>query len=203
MQNSHEKDSSSQSKGEASGAKYEQQAPKTEAINHLLELIADVKVAMFTTQDKDGNLHSRPMQTVDSSPDGTFWFFTSDHNGKADEVGVDPRVNLSYAMPEKNRYVSVSGLGEIVHDLAKKKELWKPIYKAWFPEGVDDAHCALMKVHIEKAEYWDTPSSKFVEIVGFTKALLTGHSYKVDEGEHQKINFDGKSDAAAADQKSV
>jgi len=174
-------------------SKVQYQAPTSEAINHLLELVADMKVAMFTTQAKDGSLHSRPMQTLESNTDGTFWFFTSDHGGKAEEVDLDPRVNLSYALPEKNRYVSVSGMGEIVHDLAKKKELWKPIYKAWFPEGVDDAHCALMKVYVEKAEYWDSPSSKFVEIVGFTKALVTGKPYKADANEHKKVDFDQKS----------
>ncbi len=166
---------------------------KSEAMNHLLELITDVKMAMMTTQDKEGNLRSRPMQTVESTPDGTFWFFTSDHSAKAQEVGSDPRVNLSYAMPEKNRYVSVSGLGEIVHDLDKKKELWKPAFKAWFPEGVDDAHCALMKVYIERAEFWDTRSSSFVEIVGFTKAILSGETYKADKDEHQKIDFNESS----------
>lgn len=187
MNKKSEKDSSSKQGNDATSAA---QSRSDEGMNHLLELIADVKVAMMTTQDKDGNLRSRPMQTLDTHPDGTFWFFTSDHSGKADEVAKDPRINLSYALPEKNRYISVSGLGEIVHDLDKKKELWKPIYRAWFPEGVDDAHCSLLKVHVEKAEYWDTPSSTFVEIVGFTKALLTGKAYQQSDESHQKINFD-------------
>lgn len=161
-----------------------------EAFNQLRELISDIKVTMMTTLDKDGNIRGRPMMTQDLDSGGFLWFFSTDHHGKADELAADPRINLSYAMPEKNRYVSVSGLGEIIHDTAKKKELWKPIYKAWFPEGVDDAHCALIKVHVEKAEYWDVPSSKFVELVGFTKAILTGRSYHPTEG-HEKIAFPG------------
>ena len=176
---------------------------REEAMNHLLELTTDVKFAMLTTQDKQGNLRSRPMQTVEASEDGTFWFFTSDHGGKADEVELDPRVNLSYAMPEKNRFISVSGMGEIVHDLKKKQDLWKPSFKAWFPEGVDDSHCALLKVYVEKAEYWDTPSRTFVEVVGFTKALLTGATYKSDDKGHQKIGFDKKKPADVSADKTV
>jgi general stress protein 26 len=171
--------------------------PTGKAMNHLLELISDVKMAMMTTQDSEGNLRSRPMQTIESQAEGVFWFFTSDHSGKAKEVEADPRVNLSYALPEKNRYISVSGLGEIVHDMAKKKELWKPAFKAWFPEGVEDPHCALLKVYVEKAEFWDTPSSTLVEIVGFTKALLTGKSYKADQDEHQKLDFEIKGNPAS------
>lgn len=177
----------------------EKKMSRAEAMNHLLELIADIKVAMLTTQDKQGNLRSRPMQTAECGEDGSFWFFTSDHGAKADEVDSDPRVNLSYAMPEKNRFISVSGMGEIVHDLAKKKELWKPIYKTWFAEGVDDSHCALLRVYIEKAEYWDAPSSTFVEVLGFTKALLTGESYKGDAKGHHRIDFENKASAIHKD----
>lgn len=176
---------------------------REEAMNRLLELTTDVKFAMLTTQDKQGNLRSRPMETVEASEDGTFWFFTADHGGKADEVELDPRVNLSYAMPDKNRFISVSGMGEIVHDLQKKKELWKPSFKAWFPEGVDDSHCALLKVYVEKAEYWDTPSRTFVEVVGFTKALLTGETYKNDDKSHQKIDFNKKKPADLSANKTV
>lgn len=191
--------SDAKSKSESNSGSDIQHAGKTgEAMNHLLELIGDVKVAMLTTQEPDGNLRSRPMQTTDINPDGTLWFFTADHHGKAAEVETDPRVNLSYAMPEKNRYVSVSGLGEIVHDLEKKKELWKPIYKAWFPEGVDDSHCALLKVYIEKAEYWDAASSTFVQIVGFAKAVLSGKPYRGEANAHKKINFDNTEATANA-----
>jgi general stress protein 26 len=189
------KDSSSGSHGEPSDGSESQHASRSgEAMNHLLELISDVKVAMLTTQDADGNLRSRPMQTTETEGGGVLWFFTTDHHGKAHEIEQDPRVNLSYAMPDKNRYVSVSGLGEIVHDLSKKKELWKPIYKAWFPEGPEDAHCALLKVYIEKAEYWDATSSTIVQIVGFTKALLTGKPYRGEANgpnSHKKIDFNG------------
>ena len=177
-------------KTEAKASKPFKAMSHEEAMNHLLELTADMKFAMLTTQDKQGNLRSRPMQTLEASEDGTFWFFTSDHSEKADEVNLDPRVNLSYTMPEKNRFISVSGIGEVVHDLQKKKELWKPAFKAWFPDGVDDSHCALLKVYVEQAEYWDAPSSTFIEMVGFTKAMLTGKSYKMDDNAHKKMDFD-------------
>ncbi|MES2744551.1 MAG: pyridoxamine 5'-phosphate oxidase family protein [Bdellovibrionota bacterium] len=183
------------------GADAEQEGKSSEAMNHLLELITDVKVSMLTTQDADGNLRSRPMQTTEAEASGVLWFFTSDHHGKAEEIEKDPRVNLSYAMPEKNRYISVSGLGEIVHDLDKKKELWKPVYKAWFADGPEDSHCALLKVYIEKAEYWDATSSTIVQIVGFTKALLTGKPYRGEANgpdSHKKIEFGKDANAPTA-----
>jgi hypothetical protein len=42
---------------------------------------------------------------------------------------------------------------------------------------------------VEKAEYWDSPSSKVVQLIGFTKAILTGKPYGAEGAEHQKVNL--------------
>jgi general stress protein 26 len=34
-----------------------------------------------------------------------------------------------------------------------------PEFKIWFPKGKDDPEVALLRVTLEKAEYWDSPSS--------------------------------------------
>ncbi len=67
------------------------------------------------------------------------------------------------------------------------EELWNPILKAWFPEGLDDPNICLLKVNVEQAEYWDSPSSTLVQIGGFVKALVTGQ--RADGGENEKINL--------------
>ena len=69
------------------------------------------------------------------------------------------------------------------------KELWNPIHKAWFPKGVDDPNLGLLRVDIEKAEYWDPPSSKVVQLIGFAKAIVTGKAYDEEATEHQKVNL--------------
>ena len=160
---------------------------REEAIEKLGNLIEDIDFAMLTTVDTDGVLRSRPMSTQEAEFDGTLWFFTSDKTHKVEEIERDNRVNASYAKPEDNVYVSVSGTASIVKDRAKMEELWNPILKAWFPEGLDDPTICLLKVDVEQAEYWDSPSSTLVQIVGFVKALVTGRS--ADGGENQKINL--------------
>jgi general stress protein 26 len=164
---------------------------REEAIKKLNALIKDVSVAMLTTIDW-GILRSRPMQTQEVEFDGTLWFFTSTETHKTDEIEKDRRVNVSYAAPDSNTYVSVSGTAEIVKERAKLEEFWSPIHKAWFPKGLDDPNLCLLKVNVEQAEYWDSPSSTFVQIFGFVKALVTGESADhVDAiaGDHGKVNL--------------
>lgn len=160
---------------------------KQEAIEKLNKLIKDIDFTMMTTIDTDGVLRSRPMSTQESEVTDALWFFTSDQTHKTDEIKKDNRVNLSYAKPDDNEYISVSGTAEIVKDKAKMEELWNPILKAWFPKGLDDPTICLLKVKAEQAEYWDSTSSTLVQIVGFVKAMATGQ--RADGGENEKINL--------------
>src|SRR3954471_17297397 len=143
-------------------------------VETLGEQIKDIKIAMLTTVDEDGTLRSRPMGTQDVEFDGDLWFFTADPSGKADEVKQQQQVNVSYADSGKSRYVSVSGRAMLVHDKAKMEEYWNPIYKIWFPEGLETPDIALMRVTVEKAEYWEAPSGKLVRLVNFVKSVATG-----------------------------
>jgi general stress protein 26 len=160
---------------------------RPEAISKLGELIKEIDFAMFTTVDQDGTLRSRPMSTQQVEFDGDLWFFTGASTDKVDEIQHDQQVNLAYADPKNQRYVSVSGSARLVRDQAKIKELWNPAYKAWFPKGLEDPDLALLQVSVSKAEYWDSPSSTVAHIIGFAKAIATGQSYQ--GGENEKINL--------------
>src|SRR5882757_6426436 len=92
-------------------------------------LIKDINIAMLTTEAEDGLLHSRPMATQTTEFDGTLWFFTGQSTSMVSEIDWNPEVNLSYAQPSDNRYVSVSGSAETVNDRAKMAELWSDTYK--------------------------------------------------------------------------
>lgn len=158
-------------------------------IAKLGELIKDIRVAMLTTADTEGRLHSRPMSNQDHEFDGTLWFFTGANSGKVHELARDSHVNLSYANPDDQKYVSVSGRASISRDKAKMKELWSPIHKAWFPDGLDDPNLALLRVEVDSAEYWDAPASSVVQLYGFAKAILTGKAYGEEGVEHEKVKL--------------
>lgn len=159
---------------------------KKESIDKIKDLTEGIDFCMLTTID-GGHLRSRPMSTQEFELDGDLWFFTSDNTHKIEEIDKDNRVNVAYSKTDNNTYVSLSGRGEVSMDRAKIEELWNPILKAWFPEGLDDPHLCLLKVTVEHAEYWDAPSSKIVQLVGFVKALATGQ--EADYGENKKIDF--------------
>ncbi|MEW5847663.1 MAG: pyridoxamine 5'-phosphate oxidase family protein [Myxococcota bacterium] len=151
------------------------------------EFIKDIRVAMLTTVDQDGELRSRPMATQAQASDGAVFFFTRDNTAKTQEIGRHQEVNLSYASPDDERFVSVSGHAEVIHDRQKMSEMWRPIHRAWFPQGLDDPALALIKVNITKAEYWDASSNRMVQLAGVVGAVLKGKTY--EPGEQGKMDL--------------
>jgi general stress protein 26 len=160
--------------------------PRQESIKKLKELVEGIDFCMMTTID-GGQLRCRPMSTQVAEFDAEVWFFTSEKTHKIDEIAKDDRVCLGYSDPDDNTYVSVSGRAEMSKDRAKMEELWNPILKAWFPDGLDDPDICLMKVTAEKGEYWEASSGKLVELYSFAKALVTGQ--QADYGENRKLEL--------------
>jgi general stress protein 26 len=151
----------------------------------LLELIRDIRVALLTTVDRDGRFHTRPVQTLQVEDDGTLWFFTDWSSPKVDELHYDVRVSLGYADPAKNVYVAVSGSGSLLRDIQKAKQLWGVEQRAYYPEGPEDERLALLRVVIERAEYWIAPG-RISYLIAAARAAVTGTPAGVI-GENRKI----------------
>jgi general stress protein 26 len=162
-----------------------------ESVEKLGKLIKDIKFAMMTTIDA-GRLRSRPMVNQQAEFDGDLWFFTQLGSPKVAEIQRDSRVNIAFAKPEDQEYVSVSGTAEVVRDREKAKELWNPFLKAWFPKGLEDPDLALLRVRVEEAEYWDSPSSAMVQLFGAAKAALTGKRSEGSPTENEKVTLTGR-----------
>lgn len=156
---------------------------RREQLKELGELIKDVRIAMLTTTTPDGRLVSRPLATQDVEFDGDLWFATGADSGKVAEIKADSHVNVAYANPSKNSFVSVSGTASIVHDRAKIDELWSPAMKVYFPEGKDDPNLRLIRVRAETAEYWDGPGSAVGKAVYMLSAAVTGDAATMSENE--------------------
>jgi general stress protein 26 len=152
-------------------------------LDKLRDKITDIRIAMLTTLEQDGDFHTRPMATHDMDADGTMWFFTYDNSHKVEEVEKDPRVSVAFADPGSELYVSTIGTAEIVKDKVKINELWSDFLKTWFPQGKDDPTIALLKVTIHGGEYWDRPGGKMVKLFEMAKGAITGEADKTGRNE--------------------
>ena len=157
-----------------------------EALTKFKDLVNDIKICMFITNNKDNN-HTRPMATIEVADDGTLWFYTDIRSIKVEEVSAQKTVHLVYAHPGKESYLDVCGTASVVTDRQQIKDKWTPMVKAWFPDGVDDPNLALLKVNPTDSYYWDAKSGKMVAFLKIATAAITGT--RLAEGEKGSLNI--------------
>lgn len=119
------------------------------------------------------------MFTEDVESEGVLWFFTSTHSAIAHDLEHEPAVNVSYADPANDRYVSVTGQAELVRERRRMEALWDEKLTRYFPEGLADPELALVSVRIEAAEFWDA-TARTMAPVGRGAARSSGEDVKVD-----------------------
>ena len=156
----------------------------------LWTLIKDIKFGMLTHRHADGHLHSTPLTTQNKSDDEgkALYFFISRKSEIAACIASDAIVNVAYAHPGDDRYVSVSGKAVLVEDQTKKDYLFTSFAKAWFPGGATDPDLALLQVNIGHAEYWDVKESKMMQLFKMAQAVITGDPPE-KMGEHKELSL--------------
>ena len=172
------------------GTVHNTEADKAHTLDKVEELLKSLKAGMLTTQNEDHGMHSRPMMVQEfDKKNQELWFFTGKSTGKTSDIQNDNNVCISFSNYDSNSYLCITGIAELINDSEKAAQLWNPMLKAWFPEGLEDPNLILIKVKMHSAEYWDSTSSALVQLVGFAKAILTGEAYEASKSENQRVHL--------------
>ena len=155
--------------------------------DHLWEMIKDIRFGMLTHRHPEGGLHSHPLTTQNKElgPKGILYFFVSKATELGQRLRVDGNVNVSYADPHNDCWVSISGHAVVTEDREAVERLFNPMAKAWFPGGPTDPDLELVEVHIAHAEYWDVKESKPTQLFKMAAAAVSGE--RPHMGEHKEV----------------
>jgi general stress protein 26 len=173
----------------STGAPHDATPASTEKkLGQMYDLVEGIEIAMFTTRRQDGHLVSRPMATQVRAAGADLWFVTDGETHKMDELVHDPHVNVSYYKDRTREWVSVSGTARVVNDRGKIHELYRPDWKAWFPDdgpgrdgGPDDPRLALVAVDAHSVVYMVSNEPRPVVLFEVVKGMITGTTPDVGE----------------------
>jgi general stress protein 26 len=157
--------------------------------DRLWEMIKDIRFGMLTHRHPEGGLHAHPLTTQNKGlgEKAILYFFVSRRTELGRRLLTDGNVNVSYADPHKDLYVSISGHATVSEDADAKQRLFSPMAKAWFPGGAADPDLELVEVHIGHAEYWDVKESKPTQLFKMAAAAVTGERPRM--GEHREVSL--------------
>ena len=146
-----------------------------EALTKVRGLLKHFRSTMMVTT-VNGKLHARPMgmQGDAAEFDGVLWFFTDRESGKVEEIESEQSVSLIFQSDSDSAYMHLFGKASVINDLAKKKELYTPLLRTWFPEGLNDPRMTMIRFDADHGDYWDSPGGMLQVLAAFTKAIVTG-----------------------------
>ena len=139
-------------------------------VDHVIDNIAAIRIAMLTTVGEDGNLHSRPMYTLEIDDQDRLWFYTREGTLKTREINQRHKVNVAFADMHDHTYISISGTAYEHDDKERIQELWDPSLEVWFPEGAGAGNVRLLVVEMEVAAFWDSKNSIMKNGIAFNRS---------------------------------
>ena len=134
------------------------------------EKMRDIDFTMFSTYADDGAIRSRPMSNNrDVEYQGDSYYFTSEDALMVSEIEGNPKVGLGFQgrggiLGQRPLFVSIEGRAELIRDKARFAEHWTKDLDRWFEQGIDTPGIVMIKVHAERAHYWDGQDEGLVTI---------------------------------------
>jgi general stress protein 26 len=146
-----------------------------EAGKKIKELASKNSTCFFCTAISTGKpLSARPMSAQKIDEEGNFWFLSANDSHKNADIVIDNKVQLFFQGSAHSDFLSIYGTATISTNKELIKELWEPIIKTWFTEGVDDPRITVIKVETEQGYYWDNKHGNAIAFVKMAAGAIMG-----------------------------
>lgn len=146
-----------------------------EALKKIRELAEKASTCFFCTSLKQGQAFAtRPMSLQQFDEQGILWFLSASDSHKNAQISEDPSVQLLFQGSDYSDYLTLYGRASVSKDHARIKELWKPILKTWFTEGVDDPRITVLRIEPLEGYYWDTKHNQMIGLIKRAAGAILG-----------------------------
>jgi general stress protein 26 len=155
-------------------------------VDRVWTLIDEIPVAMVVTHQGQGaHMRARPMAMRPAREEGAIYFLTDVDAPKAEEVQRDETICLALADNKSQKYVSITGRGEIIDDRDRVNEIWSIYDKAFWPDK-NDPRIRILRVTPESAEFWEGAGA-IVTAVKLVAAIASGERMNI--GANEEVAF--------------
>ena len=145
------------------------------AVQQIQAIVKKAENCFFCTAvAAGGSGGSRPMNVRRIDDDGNLWFLSASDSHKNAELARDPSVRLFFQGSTHSDFLQLNGHATVSTDKAKIRELWEPMLRTWFTEGVDDPRITVIKVTPTDGYYWDTKHGNAVAGVKMMIGAMIG-----------------------------
>ena len=126
------------------------------AVERIREVVDKTETCFFCTAVASGESGgTRPMNVRKVDSDGHLWFLSASDSHKNLELGRDPSVRLFFQGSEHSGFLQLTGSASISREARRIKDLWSPVLRTWFTEGIEDPRITVIRFTPAGGYYWD------------------------------------------------
>jgi general stress protein 26 len=146
-----------------------------DALTKIRELLEHLPITFMVTVHGP-EIAARPIGIVGDHGafDGSLWFITDRRSRKVEAIQSGATTALLFQNDRDGTYLHLTGHATVVENPQKLRELYTPVQRTWFPDGVEDPHITLLRFDATTANYWDGHASMLRLAAAFAKSVLTG-----------------------------
>ena len=147
----------------------------SEATTRVRELLGKFRSVMLTTIEPRRCL-TRPMGLMGKAEhfSGALWFFTDTRSQKADQIRRGATTFLVLQNDEEDTYLQLNGEATIDTDKDRMAQLYTPLLRTWFPDGLEDPNLTLIRFDASDGQYWTSKAGMLEVFAAFAKSMVTG-----------------------------
>lgn len=146
-----------------------------DAVKKIKDLVKATPTCFFcTAMAVGGSSAARPMNVRQVDDAGNLWFLSANDSHQNQEIAQDPSVKLYFQGSSYSDFLQLVGKATISTEKAKIKELWEPVIRTWFTEGIDDPRITVIKVEPSEGYYWDNKHGNAVAGIKMLIGALIG-----------------------------
>ena len=99
-----------------------------------------------------GHQHFQPMTAFAEPETGELWFFSRDDTDLVQEIGAGAAA--MFVFQQKDIQACLAGRLSLQRDRARIDRYWNAVVAAWYPDGKEDPHLALIRMALDDAQVW-------------------------------------------------
>ncbi len=154
------------------------------AVAKIQELVEKSPNCFFCTAQSES---SRPMNIRQVDDSGNLWFLSANDSFKNEQIAHDPVVKIYLQGSQHAGFLELTGRASIETNRKKLEELWEPILKTWFTDGINDPRISIIRFTPTDGHYWDTKHGMMVASIKMVIGAFTGTTF--DDGVQGSVRI--------------
>jgi general stress protein 26 len=134
--------------------------------------IQATRFCSLMTVGESGQINARTMENLHPEEDLTIWIATSSKSRKLRDIQQNNQVTLIFLYTDENAYVTLLGVAHIETDLARREQLWREEWEAFFPGGPQSDDYMALRIEPQQVEVMNFARHVAPEPFGLQPAVL-------------------------------